>query len=262
MQSTVLCSVEGCERGSKHRGYCPMHYRRMLKDGDPGEPEPRKVKRAHGELCGVDGCGALQVGGGLCSSHRYRLDTDGDVNGGYRRHYFSPEERFRARTKRVGECLEWTGGGVGNGYGLITVGGRQVLAHRYAWEAAHGPIPAGMFVDHICYNRACVEVRHLRLATKRENGRNRSGAQANNELCVRGVFLRKDTGKYVVQVHLHGSKYRKEHDTLELAKADAERVRNLAFGEFAGLSTAHPVLVADDLDEGTRGSNGFGSTGR
>lgn len=44
------------------------------------------------------------------------------------------------------------------------------LGHRVAWEARHGPIPDGLTVDHLCHNRRCVNVDHLRLLTNRENG--------------------------------------------------------------------------------------------
>ena len=44
-----------------------------------------------------------------------------------------------------------------------------VLAHRAAWEAAHGPIPDGMTVDHTCFERRCVNPEHLRLLTHAQN---------------------------------------------------------------------------------------------
>lgn len=40
---------------------------------------------------------------------------------------------------------------------------------RYAWFRAHGAIPEGMQVDHICRVRRCVNVEHLRLLTPRNN---------------------------------------------------------------------------------------------
>lgn len=44
-------------------------------------------------------------------------------------------------------------------------------AHRAAWVAAHGQIPAGMTVDHECRNKRCVNPAHLRLLTNFENAR-------------------------------------------------------------------------------------------
>jgi hypothetical protein len=42
----------------------------------------------------------------------------------------------------------------------------KVKAHRYAWEQKHGPIPAGLVVDHRCRNRACINLDHLRIVTR------------------------------------------------------------------------------------------------
>ena len=47
----------------------------------------------------------------------------------------------------------------------------MVLAHRVVWEHHHGPIPAGMTVDHICHNKRCIEIEHLRMLTNLDNAR-------------------------------------------------------------------------------------------
>jgi hypothetical protein len=43
------------------------------------------------------------------------------------------------------------------------------LAHRVSYEAAYGPIPAGLHIDHLCRVRKCVRPEHLEAVTQGEN---------------------------------------------------------------------------------------------
>ena len=66
------------------------------------------------------------------------------------------------------------------GYGRRMVGGRDWIAHRYAWSQMHGLIPAGLAVCHSCDNPACINVAHLWLGTLSQNtlDRHRKGRDA------------------------------------------------------------------------------------
>lgn len=76
-------------------------------------------------------------------------------------------------------CWVWHGAGVvgGNGYGHLRVGGVTRGAHRVSFEHHSGPIPCGMFIDHLCRNRACINPAHLEAVPHRENCRRGMGTK-------------------------------------------------------------------------------------
>ena len=80
-------------------------------------------------------------------------------------------ERFTSKVlvDPVTGCHEWQAYRARDGYGRYSVGGRMVLAHRFAYEEAVGPIPFDRMSDHLCRNRGCVNPDHIEPVTNREN---------------------------------------------------------------------------------------------
>lgn len=67
--------------------------------------------------------------------------------------------------------------------------GHQMVAHRVAYIALRGPIPAGMVLDHRCRNRWCVNPFHLDVVTQRENilrGTSPASWHVHKRFCIHG----------------------------------------------------------------------------
>lgn len=66
-----VCSVDGCVKAARTRGWCSAHYERWRKYGD--------LHHGPTKVCTVDGCDKKHTSKGLCSMHLSRLDRRGEV---------------------------------------------------------------------------------------------------------------------------------------------------------------------------------------
>lgn len=86
------CSVEDCDRNLYSRGLCEMHYRRVLRNGDPGPATPYGGR----SKCIAPLCDAVAEAHGYCHGHYQRL----------LRHGYADESPLRkpARLCSVEDC--------------------------------------------------------------------------------------------------------------------------------------------------------------
>ncbi len=100
-------------------------------------------------------------------------------------------DRIDQRT--TDECWPWKLSLNSKGYGQIGwwAGGRSHMtsAVRAVWTSLHGPIGAGLVIDHLCRVRSCCNPNHLEPVTPLENtrrGEGPSGLAARRTHCPAG----------------------------------------------------------------------------
>jgi len=71
------------------------------------------------------------------------------------------EERFWSKVYKTDTCWLWIGHRLKAGYGVISVGGKNYLAHRLSYELNIGQIPEGKYICHKCDNPPCVNPEHF-----------------------------------------------------------------------------------------------------
>ena len=146
-----------------------MHYERWKTHGDfttvkkPGKP------RQLGD-CSFPSCEKPAVARDLCTKHWQRWNKFGDPAITKLDRDRTPEERFWAFVDKnapvpdyaphLGPCWLWTGG-LAEGYGVFSLDGKQVKAHRIAYLWLVEEIPEDCELDHLCRVRRCCNPPHL-----------------------------------------------------------------------------------------------------
>lgn len=177
MDITIICSVEGCTRPARARGWCTTHYSRHRRTGR------LDVTRSVGP-----------------ESEASRFWAKVDKNG--------PVPTW---APFLGPCWIWTAGLQGGGYGQFNGGSRidnsrrKCIAHVYTYEALVGPVPDGLELDHLCRVRKCCNPAHLEAVTHAENMHRGLTICAENAAKVRcpDGHPYDDENTYVHQGHRH-----------------------------------------------------------
>lgn len=151
------CSVPGCGRRIRARGWCATHWDRWNKHGDVQAHIPVRSLRPRG------------------------MDIADIFT------HFMPDQPPKQG------CWVWTGAiNPATGYGRMWHGDRSRSVHRFAYERFKGPIPDGLFVCHRCDNPPCCHPDHLFLGTPADNTRD----MMSKDRHVRGIVYGESCGTH------------------------------------------------------------------
>jgi len=121
--------------------------------------------------CSIGSCKKSAYERGLCSKH-WQAARAGSVKE-YAERGSLPEFLEAAVKSQVDECVVWPFAKRKYSYGLPINAFGSKRPHVIVCEAVNGPAPEGKEAAHRCGNESCVNPRHLRWATHKENGEDR-----------------------------------------------------------------------------------------
>ena len=162
------------------------------------------------KICSFPDCGRKHKGRGYCESHLRHLREGKPLRVistlGHWHPHAPVAERLERLSQRDGDCLIWVGRIDRGGYGALKINGKYMKAHRASYVLAHGMIPEGLVIDHLCRVRACINPDHLEAVTGLENTRRGIRSNVRRTTCNRGhdltdpsnlILTKKDVpGKY------------------------------------------------------------------
>jgi len=126
-----------------------------------------KIK--HLRTCSIEGCDNLFLARGWCQKHYQRWKAHGDPTF-VKNHYREDLLRLLSKIKidKKSGCWEWQGN-ISKGYGQMGIRrGKKysnTMAHIVSYELLVGPRVVGLHIDHLCFNKLCVNPAHLEMVT-------------------------------------------------------------------------------------------------
>jgi hypothetical protein len=132
-----------------------------------------------------------------------------------------PQDCFQNRHRHRNWLAKYSGKPAGRrtkgGYRTLTIRGRRVAAHRYAWFLTHGRWPS--LIDHLDGDPWNNRISNLRETDESGNRMNQALGKRNTSGTM-GVAFNKDRNRWVAQICAHGrSKQLGAFATFEEAKA-------------------------------------------
>jgi len=135
-----------------------------------------------------------------------RLDARREAGLRYGATLHKPPERLWALCDTSGgpnACWPCGKGSSAYPYATLAVAGKEVLAHRVAWELTYGPIPPKRYVLHNCpgrHNSRCCNPAHLKLGTYKDNAADLERQYREGHL-LRPLRRRDAAGRFLEQPH-------------------------------------------------------------
>lgn len=121
-----------------------------------------------------------------------------------------------------------------DGYIVVRIDGKAILAHRVVWAWVHGEWPSGD-IDHINMVKSDNRLQNLRAATRSENFGNLT-ARKHNRVGVKNVFKAKTEGKWIARIRKDFKSYHLgTFDSIEQARAAHREAALRLYGAFAKL---------------------------
>ena len=121
-------------------------------------------------------------------------------------------ERFLTKIdKNTGSgCWTWKASKTQQGYGMFSIFGKSMPAHRFAYLLHKGNIAENMVVHQTCENNGCVNPNHLELQTKSQNKKSYSSVRVSKEM------IERESVKYLFRLRNVRPELEKEIDALLL----------------------------------------------
>lgn len=156
--SDTTCSIDGCERPARARGWCRLHYKRNYRNGDPLKThKPWGRDGSRNRMCETEGCARKARSRRMCNTHYSQWWHASCLP-------ISAEDFYQRARKCEDGCWRY---GSHADHKYVEVHG--VRAHRLSYTLSNGPIPDGMVVRHTCDVPICVNPDHLLVGTQKDN---------------------------------------------------------------------------------------------